>query len=56
MRDEAQEKTAVRYIESNPLKAKLCVAKEEWPFSSARLRDEYARLVIPPETPDSGMA
>ena len=56
MRDGAQEKTAVRYIENNPIKAKLCGAKEEWPFSSARFRDEYARLVIPPETPDSGMA
>ena len=35
MRDEAQAKTAVRYIENNPIKAKLCGAKAEWPFSSA---------------------
>jgi len=47
MRDEAQEKTAVRYIENNPMKAKLCATKEEWPFGSARFRDEYARLVFP---------
>lgn len=51
MRDEAQEKTAIRYIENNPVKAKLCITKEEWPFGSARFRDDHARLVIPSETP-----
>jgi len=51
MRDEAQEKTAVRYIENNPVKAKLCAAREQWPFSNARFRDEYGRLVIPDGTP-----
>ena len=51
MRDEAQEKTSIRYIENNPVKAKLCVAKEQRPFSSARFRDEYARLVLSPGTP-----
>ncbi|MDD5140255.1 MAG: transposase [Verrucomicrobiales bacterium] len=56
MRDRAQERTAVRYIEYNPVKAKLCRVPEEWPFSSARFRDEYARLVIPPGTPASGPA
>lgn len=56
MRDEAQEKTAVRYIESNPVKAKLCDVKEPWSFSSARFRDEFARLVIPTGTPASGTA
>ena len=47
MRNEAQEKTAVRYIENNPVKAKLCRAPAEWLFSSARFRDEYWRLMIP---------
>jgi type I restriction enzyme R subunit/putative DNA methylase len=47
MRSEAQEKTAVRYIEANPVKAKLCRTSDEWRFSSARLRDEYGRLVVP---------
>lgn len=47
MRDEAQEKTAVRYIENNPVKAMLGRAPEEWAFSSARFRDEYRRLKIP---------
>jgi len=51
MRDAAQEKTAIRYIENNPVKAKLCRTKYGWPFSSARFRDEYARLVIPVGTP-----
>jgi type I restriction enzyme R subunit/putative DNA methylase len=47
MRDEEQEKTAVRYIESNPVKAKLCRTAEEWPSCSARFRDEYRRLALP---------
>ena len=45
MRDEMQGKIAVRYIESNPVKAKLSRTAVEWPFSSARLRDEFGRLV-----------
>jgi type I restriction enzyme R subunit/putative DNA methylase len=56
MRDEAQEKIAIRYIENNPMKAKFCRSPEEWPFSSAKFRDEFARLIIPPETPASGLA
>jgi type I restriction enzyme R subunit/putative DNA methylase len=47
MRDEEQERTAIRYIENNPVKAKLCRVPEQWLFSSARFRDEYRRLVIP---------
>jgi len=53
MRDEAQEKKAIRYIENNPLKAKLCRAPEQWPFSSAKFRDEFWWLVIPAGTPIS---
>ena len=47
MRDEEQEKTAIRYIEANPVKAKLSRASEDWPFSSARFRDRYGKLVLP---------
>ena len=47
MRDDAQEKRAISYVESNPAKAKLCRVAEEWPFSSARFRDEYRRVVLP---------
>jgi REP element-mobilizing transposase RayT len=46
MRDERQERAAIRYIEGNPVKAKLCRTPEEWPFSSARFRDEYGRLRV----------
>jgi putative transposase len=48
MRDEEQEKAAIRYIENNPVKAKLCRAAEYWPSSSARFRDKYRRLALPP--------
>jgi len=47
MRDEEQEKKSIRYIEGNPVKAKLCCAPGEWRFSSARYRDAYRRLVLP---------
>jgi type I restriction enzyme R subunit/putative DNA methylase len=47
MRREEQERTAVRYIENNPVKARLCAAAAQWPFSSARFRDQYHRLVLP---------
>ncbi len=48
MRDEVQTQKAVRYIENNPVKAKLCRAPEEWLFSSARFRNPETRgLEIP---------
>jgi putative transposase len=46
MRDDAQERKAIRYIETNPVKARLCEVAENWEFSSSRLRDAYRRLVI----------
>jgi hypothetical protein len=46
MRDEEQERRAIQYIENNPVKAKLCRTTKEWPFSSARFRDNYERLVV----------
>jgi len=46
MRSTEQEKTAIRYVESNPVKAKLCRTAEDWPYSSARFRDEYRRLIL----------
>jgi REP element-mobilizing transposase RayT len=39
MRNEEQRSKAIRYIENNPVKAKLCRVPEEWPFSSARFRN-----------------
>ena len=47
MRDEEQERVAIRYIENNPVKSKLCKLAENWPFSSAKYRDKYCRLVLP---------
>ena len=48
MRDEEQTLKAVRYIENNPTKAKLCRAPEEWPFRSARYRDAQTRKLKVP--------
>jgi REP element-mobilizing transposase RayT len=53
MRDEDQERKAVRYVENNPVKARLCRVDKEWPFSSARFRNEYQRLLIIAGTPIS---
>jgi hypothetical protein len=47
MRDEEQERKLVRYIEANPVKAKLCAVAEDWPFSSARFCGKHRRLVLP---------
>lgn len=44
--DEEHRQTAVRYIESNPVKAGLVRASKEWSWSSARFRDEYGVLTI----------
>ena len=43
IRDDDHYRNAVVYIENNPVKAKLCRAPEEWPFSSARFRDPQTR-------------
>jgi REP element-mobilizing transposase RayT len=37
-RDEKHVANTVRYIENNPVKAKLCAKPEDWPFSSAWFR------------------
>ena len=48
LRDEAHYRKVVHYIEWNPVKAGLVPSPEQWPFSSARFRDEYNRLALPP--------
>jgi len=45
--DEDHRQTAVRYIENNPVKARLAQEVKEWPWSSARFRDEYGVLKYP---------
>jgi REP element-mobilizing transposase RayT len=47
MRDREHEVRTQRYIENNPTKAKLVVLPKEWPWSSARFRDDYQRLCLP---------
>jgi len=49
IRDEAHYRKVVHYIETNPVKAGLVKAPERWPFSSARFRDQYNRLQLPPK-------
>ena len=44
IRDEAHYRKVVHYIEMNPMHARLVRTPQEWPFSSARFRDEYNRL------------
>jgi hypothetical protein len=45
MRDAAQTLKAIKYIENNPVKAKLVRETKDWPWSSARFRDRYGKLV-----------
>lgn len=47
MRDADHEARIRRYIENNPTKARLTQLPKDWPWSSARFRDEYARLTLP---------
>ena len=46
MRNAEHEKKTVHYIENNPTKAKLVLDPKDWPWSSAKLRDTYARLCL----------
>ena len=46
--DENHLRKAIRYIESNPAKAKLILAPIQWPWSSDRFRDQYEVLKYPP--------
>ena len=44
--DEKHRQTAVRYIENNPTKARLVLDPKQWPWSSARFRDEHGVLKL----------
>lgn len=44
MRGAEHERKTVCYIENNPTKAKLVLDPKEWPWSSARFRDEFGAL------------
>jgi len=47
MRNTEQEHRAMRYIENNPVRARLVREAKAWPWSSARFRDEYGALQCP---------
>jgi REP element-mobilizing transposase RayT len=47
MRDGEHERRTQKYAEANPVKARLVAANKEWPWSSARFRDDYERLCMP---------
>jgi REP element-mobilizing transposase RayT len=44
MRDAEHEGRAIRYIESNPTKAKLVLSPKDWPWTSAKYRDDLGVL------------
>jgi REP element-mobilizing transposase RayT len=44
MRDEDHERKTIHYIENNPTKAGLILDPKDWPWSSARFRDEFNNL------------
>ena len=46
MRDAEHELKTRRYIENNPVKALLVREPKDWPWSSARFRDEHGRLCL----------
>jgi REP element-mobilizing transposase RayT len=46
MRDPDHELRARNYAENNPVKARLISIARNWPWSSARLRDPYGRLLL----------
>ena len=46
MRDAEHETQTRRYIENNPTKAKMIGTAKEWPWGSARFRDDYERLCL----------
>ena len=49
MRNSDHELQARNYAERNPVKAGLVSAAKDWPWSSARYRDEDGRLVLESE-------
>ena len=46
MRDAEHERKTVVYIENNPTKAKLVLDPKQWPWSSARFRDDFGMLKL----------
>src|SRR5438874_4242209 len=51
IRDAEQEPRTIQYIESNPIKTRFVLQPAEWPWSSARFREQNGVLRIPPLIP-----
>ena len=49
MRDAEHEARTRRYVKNNPMKAQLVRAAKKWSWSSARFRNEYELLKLPPK-------
>jgi REP element-mobilizing transposase RayT len=47
IRDAEHERRTIRYTEENPPRAHLCPSAKDWPWSSARFRDEFGGLKLP---------
>jgi REP element-mobilizing transposase RayT len=46
MRNSTQERATIRYIETNPARARLILDPRCWPWSSAHFRNQYGALVL----------
>ena len=44
IRDKPHLQRAIRYVESNPTKAKLATDAKHWDWSSARWKDDYGKF------------
>jgi putative transposase len=40
-RDEDEMMRIIQYVETNPVRAGLCLRAEDWPWSSARFRQDW---------------
>jgi putative transposase len=47
MRDSGHEQRTRLYVENNPVKARLAKSRRDWPWTSARFRDEFEVLQMP---------
>jgi putative transposase len=54
MRDDEHQRKALRYIEANPVKARLVKEVKAWAWSSARFRDQYGVLRFPTAAGEKG--
>lgn len=54
MRDTIHLRRTIRYLEGNPVRARLVAAASDWPWSSARFRDAQGALRLPAVAPATG--